>query len=100
MNKKTLILVLLFSIIFIILLALLVISILSGFLPYHLLAFSSSCAEKCSEVKFVSSECVMFPSLYKADESPCGNNGVSIGMTKDCRNQPRFGGSKNCCCYK
>ncbi len=73
--------------------------IFSGFLPYHLLAFSNSCAEECSETGYASSQCILFPSIWKADESPCGNSGVSVGMTSDCRNKARFGGSNNCCCY-
>ena len=64
------------------------------------LSLSSTCQEKCSISEYKQSKCVLFPSTWTEEENPCGNNGVNVGMTADCNNPPRIGGSNNCCCYK
>jgi len=84
----------------VVLLSLLGVLIFSGYLPYYFLTFSNSCAQQCLNEKFSSSRCVTFPSAYESSENMCGDGGMDIGKTSDCRTPPGiFGGSKQCCCY-
>lgn len=102
MKKMTRNIIICSSVIIIIILLILFTDLMS-LLKFFYLSFSPTCEEKCLNKGFSSYHCMQFPGIYLSTINPCGNDGINIGQTSDCRSiDSRLmvgAGPEQCCCY-